>query len=129
MEWAADSIARSANSEALMAELPAKVNAQANPGTVMMPAPLACTNRGPMRTAVEISLYPLDAEYVPAIKDFIARLNTHADLTVTTNAMSTQIAGEHQRIFEVLARETEASFQQLGRKVFVMKVLGGTPRG
>ena len=82
-----------------------------------------------MRTAVEISLYPLEAEYVPAIKDFIARLNAHPDLSVTTNAMSTQIAGEHQRVFEVLARETEASFQQLGRKVFVMKVLGGTPKG
>lgn len=79
-----------------------------------------------MRTAVEISLYPLDASYVPAIKDFIARLNAHADLSVTTNAMSTQIAGEHHRVFEVLAQETAASFQQVGRKVFVMKVLGGT---
>jgi uncharacterized protein YqgV (UPF0045/DUF77 family) len=78
-----------------------------------------------MRTAVEISLYPLDAQYVPAIKDFIARLNAHADLSVTTNAMSTQIAGEHHRVFEVLAQETAASFQQIGRKVFVMKVLGG----
>ena len=79
-----------------------------------------------MRTAVEISLYPLDASYVPAIKDFIARLNAHADLSVTTNAMSTQIAGEHHRVFEVLAQETAASFQQVGRKVFVMKVLGGS---
>jgi len=79
-----------------------------------------------MRTAIEISLYPLDAEYLPAIKDFIARLNAHADLSVTTNAMSTQIAGEHHRVFEVLARETAVSFQQAGRKVFVMKVLGGT---
>ena len=78
-----------------------------------------------MRTAVEISLYPLDAEYVPAIKDFIARLNAHPDLTVTTNAMSTQIAGEHHRVFAALAQETAASFQQAGRKVFVMKVLGG----
>lgn len=78
-----------------------------------------------MRTAIEISLYPLDADYVPAIKDFIARLNAYPELSVTTNAMSTQIAGEHQRLFEVLGRETAASFQQVGRKVFVMKVLGG----
>ena len=78
-----------------------------------------------MRTAVEISLYPLAAEYVPAIKDFIARLNAYPDLSVTTNAMSTQIAGEHQRVFEILARETAVSFEQTGRKVFVMKVLGG----
>jgi uncharacterized protein YqgV (UPF0045/DUF77 family) len=81
-----------------------------------------------MRTAVEISLYPLDADYIPPIKAFIDRLNTYPELQVTTNAMSTQIAGEHQRVFEALARETEISFQQLGRKVFVMKVLGGTAK-
>ena len=50
-----------------------------------------------MRIAVEISLYPLDADYVPPIKDFIERLNRHAGLQVVTNAMSTQVAGEHER--------------------------------
>ena len=50
-----------------------------------------------MRTAVEISLYPLDADYIPSIKAFIDRLNTYPELQVTTNAMSTQIAGEHAR--------------------------------
>jgi uncharacterized protein YqgV (UPF0045/DUF77 family) len=78
-----------------------------------------------MRTSIEISLYPLDAEYIPPIKDFIDRLNTYPELEVTTNAMSTQIAGEHQRLFEILAKETATSFAQHGRKVFVMKVLGG----
>ena len=46
-----------------------------------------------MRTAIEISLYPLDADYIPPIKAFIDRLNTYPELQVTTNAMSTQIAG------------------------------------
>jgi uncharacterized protein YqgV (UPF0045/DUF77 family) len=78
-----------------------------------------------MRTAVEISLYPLNADYIPAIKDFIDRLNTYPELQVVTNAMSTQIAGEHVRVFEILSRETEKSFADIGRKVFVMKVLGG----
>ena len=78
-----------------------------------------------MHTAVEISLYPLDADYIPPIKDFIDRLNTYPELKVTTNAMSTQISGEHQRVFEILAKETTTSFGQHGRKVFVMKVLGG----
>ena len=78
-----------------------------------------------MHTAVEISLYPLDADYIPPIKDFIDRLNTYPELKVTTNAMSTQISGEHQRVFEILAQETATSFGQHGRKVFVMKVLGG----
>lgn len=78
-----------------------------------------------MRTAIEISLYPLDAEFIPAIQDFIDRLNGHPELHVTTNAMSTQIAGEHARLFEILAKETATSFSQSGRKVFVMKILGG----
>lgn len=78
-----------------------------------------------MRTIVEISLYPLNADFIPPIKDFIARLNTYPDLEVTTNALSTQIAGEHARVFEILGKETEKSFAEAGRKVFVMKVLGG----
>lgn len=78
-----------------------------------------------MRTAIEISLYPLSADYIPPIKGFIERLNTYPELQVTTNAMSTQIAGEHSRLFEILAKETAVTFAEAGRKVFVMKVLGG----
>jgi uncharacterized protein YqgV (UPF0045/DUF77 family) len=81
-----------------------------------------------MQTAVEISLYPLDADYIPPIQDFIDRLNTYSELKVVTNAMSTQIAGEHQRLFEILAKETATSFAQTGLKVFVMKVLSAEPR-
>ena len=79
-----------------------------------------------MRTAIEISLYPLDADYIPPIKDFIDRLNKYPELQVVTNAMSTQISGEHARLFEILGKETATSFGEHGRKVFVMKVLGGT---
>jgi uncharacterized protein YqgV (UPF0045/DUF77 family) len=82
-----------------------------------------------MRTAIEISLYPLDADYIPPIKDFIDRLNRYPELQVTTNAMSTQVWGEHTRLFEILAQETATSFGEQGRKVFVMKVLGGTANG
>lgn len=78
-----------------------------------------------MRTAIEISLYPLDSDYIAPIKAFIERLNGYPELMVTTNAMSTQIAGEHVRLFEILARETAVTFGERGRKVFVMKVLGG----
>ena len=78
-----------------------------------------------MRIAVEISLYPLDADYIPAIKDFIDRLNAHEGLDVQTNAMSTQIAGEHGQVFAALAAETAATFAAEARAVFVMKVLGG----
>jgi uncharacterized protein YqgV (UPF0045/DUF77 family) len=80
-----------------------------------------------MRIAVDISLYPLDADYIPPIKDFIERLNAHEGLAVATNAMSTQVAGEHERVFAALEEETRVTFANGGRAVFVMKVLGGEP--
>lgn len=80
-----------------------------------------------MRIAVDISLYPLDADYIPPIKDFIERLNRHAGLRVETNAMSTQVSGEHDEVFAALAAETRTSFDAGRRAVFVMKVLGGAP--
>jgi len=78
-----------------------------------------------MKTKVEISLYPLDADFIPPIKAFIDRLNTYPELEVITNTMSTQIGGEHARVFEILGIETARTFTEAGRKVFVMKVLGG----
>jgi uncharacterized protein YqgV (UPF0045/DUF77 family) len=79
-----------------------------------------------MRTAIEISLYPLDTDYIPPIKAFIERLNTYPEIQVVTNSMSTQISGDHQRLFEILGKETATTFGEAGRRVFVMKVLGGT---
>jgi uncharacterized protein YqgV (UPF0045/DUF77 family) len=80
-----------------------------------------------MRISVEISLYPLAADYIPPIKDFIDRLNAYPDLRVETNAMSTQVSGEHEHVFATLSKETEQTFAEGGRRVFVMKVLGGEP--
>jgi uncharacterized protein YqgV (UPF0045/DUF77 family) len=80
-----------------------------------------------MRISLDISLYPLDADYVPPIREFIERLNRHEGLKIVTNAMSTQVAGEHARVFAALEAETRASFETGGRAVFVMKLLGGEP--
>ena len=80
-----------------------------------------------MRIAVDISLYPLDARYVPPIKDFIGRLHAHDGLDVSTNPFSTQVAGEHDQVFAALSVETAATFGNGGRAVFVLKVLGGEP--
>jgi uncharacterized protein YqgV (UPF0045/DUF77 family) len=80
-----------------------------------------------MRIAVDISLYPLDADFILPIQDFIDRLNRQPGLRVETNAMSTQVAGEHDVVFAALAAETRATFASNARAVFVMKVLGGEP--
>ena len=80
-----------------------------------------------MRIAVDISLYPLDADFIPPIQDFIDRLNRQPGLRVETNAMSTLVSGEHDAVFAALAAETRTTFARESRAVFVMKVLGGGP--
>ena len=77
-----------------------------------------------MEIGVEVSLYPLADDFIPPIAGFIERLNTHAGLRVVTNSMSTQVFGEYERVFEALAAECRSTFEQGGKAVFVMKVLG-----
>ena len=76
-----------------------------------------------MRITVESSLYPLSEDYVVPIRDFIARLKLIQKLKYPTNATSTQLVGEHARVFEILAKETAQTFTT-GHNVFVMKILG-----
>ena len=81
-----------------------------------------------MDIGVEISLYPLRADFVPAIREFLDRLNAHKQLRVVTNSMSTQIFGPYEAVMEALRGELRTTFEQLGREahkaVFVMKLLG-----
>jgi uncharacterized protein YqgV (UPF0045/DUF77 family) len=79
----------------------------------------------PIRSAVEISMYPLAADYRPLIQAFIDRLNTHAELTVRTNSLSTQIWGPLGRTLAVLAEEIERAAVTAPQLVFVIKVLPG----
>jgi uncharacterized protein YqgV (UPF0045/DUF77 family) len=78
-----------------------------------------------MRIAVDISLYPLNADYVPPIEDFIARLAAHPGLAFEYNALSTQVAGDVDAVFAALRAEIGRTFAGPDRAVFVMKMLGG----
>ncbi len=77
-----------------------------------------------MDIGVEISLYPLNADYIPPIQGFIDRLNTYAGLKIITNSMSTQVFGEYGRVMQALNAELRRSFETNDKAVFVMKVLG-----
>jgi hypothetical protein len=81
-----------------------------------------------MDIAVEMSLYPLTADFIPTIKNFIDRLNAHPELRVVTNSLSTQVFGPHETLFDVLKTEIGRTFADResagGKAVFVMKVLG-----
>jgi len=75
-----------------------------------------------MKVAVDISLYPLDADFIPPIKDVIDRLIAHDDLEVWTNAMSTQVVGDFGTVMDVLKNEIGTTFEQIPKGVFVMKM-------
>lgn len=75
-----------------------------------------------MKVAVDISLYPLDADFIPPIKDVIDRLNTHDKLEVWTNAMSTQVVGDFDDVMDALKQEIGTTFDQIPKGVFVMKM-------
>ncbi|MBT8084636.1 MAG: hypothetical protein HKN35_09865 [Woeseia sp.] len=76
-----------------------------------------------MRIAVDISLYPLDENFVAPIKDVIARLQSHRDIEVVTNSMSTQLRGEFAVVMPALQQEIATTFEQLPKAVFAIKVL------
>jgi hypothetical protein len=78
-----------------------------------------------VRIAVDISLYPLSADYVPPIRSFIDRLKGHPGLTLEYNSLSTQASGEIDAVFSALKAEIAHSFASPQRSVFVVKILGG----
>jgi len=76
-----------------------------------------------MKVAVDISLYPLDANYLPPIKDVIARLNDHEGIETWTNAMSTQLFGEYDAVMRALHKEIGTTFESLPKAVFTIRIL------
>jgi uncharacterized protein YqgV (UPF0045/DUF77 family) len=76
-----------------------------------------------MRVAVDISLYPLDQDFIPPIDDVIARLNSHATIEVVTNPMSTQVRGEYDDVMRALHKEIGVTFENLPKAVFAIKIL------
>ena len=80
-----------------------------------------------MRSAVEISMYPLTRDYLAPIQAFIDRLNTHPGLIVHTNALATQIWGPLDQVMAILTQEIARSASPVDtpQLVFVMKVLPG----
>ena len=47
-----------------------------------------------MKISLELSLYPLDSDFLAMIKDIVEKLNSAETVSVITNTMSTQVFGE-----------------------------------
>jgi uncharacterized protein YqgV (UPF0045/DUF77 family) len=81
-----------------------------------------------MQLSIEISKYPLTAEYIEPIVGFIAELNREPGLLVVTNTMSTQVFGEYDTVMAALQRCIKWSFEHYGKVVFVVKFIHGDLR-
>ncbi len=84
-----------------------------------------------MKISVEISLYPLDQNFIPPIQAFIDRLNGYPELKVIENTMSTQVYGDYAKVLEILNTEMQRTHQETTKAAFVMKVIHGdlSPEG
>ena len=82
-----------------------------------------------MKVAADISLYPLDADFIPPSKDVIERLNAHPELEVVTNPMSTQVRGEYADVMAALSREIGTTFERVPKAVFAIRILNNPVAG
>lgn len=76
-----------------------------------------------MKISLEISLYPLDDNFLSIIQDVVKRLNADSTVTCITNTMSTQIFGEFDCVMKLLKDTVKYSFETYGKQVFVAKFL------
>lgn len=86
-----------------------------------------------MDIGVEISLYPLQAEFGSAIHRFIEGLSADGRFRVVSNSMSTQVFGPYDDVLDLVRREIRTTFEALdaggGKAVFVMKIFGPLASG
>ena len=76
-----------------------------------------------LTTSVDISLYPLHAEYKAPILRFIRALQAVEGVTVLTNPLSTQVYGRFEEVWAVLGRLLPEVFGERFTSVVVLKVV------
>jgi uncharacterized protein YqgV (UPF0045/DUF77 family) len=76
-----------------------------------------------MECSVEISMYPLDKDYIQPITSFILRLGKHPFIKLETNGMSTQVFGDYDKVMSAINKEMKNSFLDSQKVVFNFKVI------
>ena len=76
-----------------------------------------------MQISVDLSLYPLTADYEPPIIAFIQRLQGIEELTVATNHLTTQLLGDYDLVMDTLKEAMRPTLAGKTKCSFVIKVL------
>jgi uncharacterized protein YqgV (UPF0045/DUF77 family) len=78
-----------------------------------------------MKITLDISMYPLNADYKPSIKAFVRQLRDYSDLEIVTNQMSTQVRGEFDTVMGAVNACMKQSMAGNDKVIFVTKCLNG----
>lgn len=81
-----------------------------------------------MNISLEISMYPLADDFIPAIQSFIDFLANAPEVEVKTNTMSTQVFGEIDPVMNTLRDGLKESYMSDGKAVFVLKIINSDLR-
>ena len=78
-----------------------------------------------MNLMLDISMYPLQDEYLPPIDAVIEKLNSYDGVAVHTYATATTVFGEYDRVMAILAETLAYSYARYGKAVFVARLIPG----
>ena len=78
-----------------------------------------------MILSAEITLYPLQDNYLPIIKATIEKLNSFRDISVSTVPTATILVGDYDLLMDAIKQTIEWSYNTYGKCVFVAKFLPG----
>ena len=76
-----------------------------------------------MIVTVDISMYPLHANFIELVQDFIMKLKSRQGLRVNPGSTSTVIIGEYLSVMEAITELLAWSHHEHGQSVFVTKFI------
>lgn len=78
-----------------------------------------------MKLSAEITMYPLQDDYLPRIKAFIDELAKAQNVQRETYPTCTVLTGDYDEVTALIHRLLRWSHEKLGKAVFVIKYLPG----
>jgi len=76
-----------------------------------------------MKCSAEISMYPLDVNYIEPNTFFIKRLKRQPFISLETSGMSTKVFGDYDKVMTAIQKEMKNSLLLQQKMVFNMKVV------
>ena len=76
-----------------------------------------------MKLSAELTLYPLQDDYLPAIQGTIEKLNSYAGITVNTFPTATILVGDYAAVMSAINDVVAWSYTTFGKCIFITKFI------